>query len=280
MWLRYTETMTDSRDKHKLPPGVVSGANGVRLTGQTGATKPVEEEGVAATVIASDDQQLRAWRESLRPRLGGQGPEKPTSAVDTLKGQESAYPRPPLLPLRQDSSETMMIPQLSTHARARLVEKKPLLPTRTWVLLSITVIAVVYVFLWDDSESMSGMSPSTTVTPTPTTPVSPKAIHPVPAEEPQAANRAVLKPSTSSAMVVSKAKEAVDLTKGEAADSTSTYVLEARAINSWIQGKFLEALPLYKQLNQQEPAREEFKLMVEILRRQLVETCQAGQDPC
>jgi hypothetical protein len=248
---------------------------------------PAPEVDSAQTVIAAEDHELKAWRESLRPHLGGQRPGTLASGVDTLRNRESFKPSAMPRPLPRDVSETVAIQDI-----ARVSQKKPspkaLLPMRTWALLGATVLVAVYVFLLDDS----GERPAASSQPQPVAPQSANSAPPV-ATKPQPSPTDVSKPAVVVAAETAKPSETKprgsineDDTK-EADESESEDerkvigdVLEARAAAYWIAGDMLKALPLYKQLAQQQPEQPVYSLMVDILRRQMVETCQAGQDPC
>lgn len=274
--LLYTVLMADSEDKRKLPPGVVPSA-WARLKKPAKPFAPESSEPEAQATVIAGKEDLGAWRASLRPRMGGQGAETSTSGTETLKGRESARPKSVEAPFSRDVSATVAIPDLHTEARRKKAARVPLLPARTWVLLCVTVIVAAYIFLWDgarEPEDNSGIVSSS---------AEPSSV-PVPSGKTGRASALSAPPKAKPAEIREppspKMQVASEVTAPQESEAMDPDVIEARAAGYWISGKFLQALPLYKQLSQQHPEHAGFSIMVEILRRQLVETCQAGEDPC
>lgn len=273
--------MDDSDKKSKLPPGVVPKIQGASLGSDPASLEP--EVDSARTVIASENQELKAWRESLRPHLGGQRPATLASGVDTLRNRESFRPGVTPRPLPRDVSETVAIQDIARVSQKKQATKS-LLPMRTWALLGVTVVVAVYVFLLDDA----GQSPTTSSPPQPVatqaTPSPPAASAKVPATRAEAPKPAVAiaakRAEPSPVLDEDDESQDKDGSRSDVDREIITDVIEARAAAYWIQGDTLKALPLYKRLAQQQPEQPVYRLVVDILRRQMVETCQAGQDPC
>jgi len=270
--------MEDSDKKSKLPPGVTPKIKGSGLGSDPVALGP--EVDSARTVIAAENHELKAWRESLRPHLGGQRPATLASGVDTLRSRESFKPSAMPRPLPRDVSETVAIQDIARVSQKKQTPKS-LLPMRTWALLGLTVVIAVYVFLLDDAgESPArSSSPSVAVQRTNTPSAVPTEAESKPTE---ATKPAAVVAATKPEPLVDEEDEPLEEaeSRSDVDREVITDVIEARAAGYWIQGDTLKALPLYKQLAQKQPDQPVYRLVVEILRRQMVETCQAGQDPC
>jgi len=139
---------------------------------------------------------------------------------------------------------------------------KQALPTRTWILLAVTVLVTVGWLLWDDT-------PEPAAAPPPAQPA--QAVAPAEPDEPDAPDEPTTveapEPPPVDAPTPSSPTEAGSDPGDEEDEDGPT--LERRASDAYLAGDYATALPLYRQLAAADPDEGAYRAMVRILERRV-----------
>lgn len=205
-----------------------------------------------------------------------------------------AFAPPPAVPApaTKPSPFAQILQKLKPESSAEVVgasggKKGQALPTRTWIMLAVTVMATAGLLLWPEEEAeVAAPSPASAAvapsaapepavaapTPTAPTPADPTPADPAePVPDPTAAAAATPAPSPAPSSPAPAASQT-----GAAADAPATS-LQRQAADHYIAGRFSEALVIYRQLAQSEPTNPAYTGMVRILERRT--RCRDGVGP-
>lgn len=179
-------------------------------------------------------------------------------------------------------------PQSSADVLAASGGKKgQTIPTRTWIMLGVTLVAAVGLLLWEDEPAevaapqqqaaaqggAVAVSPSTPTPPTPTPPTPPTpVVEPTP---PTPTEPVAVTPTPTPAPTPSP-------TPAGGSQAPVGPSAQRQAADHYIHGRFREALTLYRQLAQESPDDAAYAAMVRILEQRVecVNGLGPGGQPC
>lgn len=151
-------------------------------------------------------------------------------------------------------------------------KKGQTLPTRTWIMLAVTVAAAAGLLLWEgEAPQAAPPAPQAAAVAVPAEP-------PAPAEPPEPAPTPPVAPVEPSSVVAAESEGASEeAEEGEEGDEEPAQSLQRQAADLYIGGRYPEALAIYRQLAEAHPERAAYASMVRILERRT--RCQDGVGP-
>lgn len=166
-----------------------------------------------------------------------------------------------------------LLEKLKPESSAEVVDasggkKGQSLPTRTWIMLAVTLVAAVGLLLWEEEPPESVPPPPPSAAAAPNSAATPAESPGTP--EPTAANGPPAEPVA--APTTAEEPEPVELIADEGQGT-----LQRRAADHYIAGRYVEALTYYRRLAQIDPTSAAYATMVRILER--LTQCQNGVGP-
>jgi len=219
-------------------------------------------------------------------------PLQPAAAAPPADGgpfvAPPAAPKPPekaspLAPVLEQLKP--LLAKLKPQSSAEVVsasggKKGQALPTRTWIMLAVTLAAAVGLLLWEEEEPemTSPAPPAAAVAPQPAglAAAQPAVPEPEPAAPPTAEAPAP-GPEAPPSPAAPDASEAGTVNEAAAEGTEDAKSLQRQAADHYIAGRYPEALVIYRQLAQANPQNEAYASMVQILERRT--RCRDGVGP-
>jgi hypothetical protein len=215
----------------------------------------------------------------------------------------AAFAPPPAAPAAspKPSPFAQVLKVLKPQSSAEVVsasggKKGQSLPTRTWIMLAVTVAATAGLLLWPEDEEVAAppvagavvapsaataAAPATAPTPTAPTATAPTPADPTPADptptDPTATAPTETEPATADAPTDPAVAPSSPAPATSQTAEAAVASLQRQAADHYIAGRMIEALAIYRQLAAAEPTNPAYAGMVRILERRT--RCRDGVGP-
>lgn len=153
-------------------------------------------------------------------------------------------------------------------------KKKMSLPPRTWIMLSVTVLAACFVLLMDDGEEEVVVDETPQVVQVADTPETRTGTSETAMEAPEEPRSLIGLPDTIEVAEPEDPSEAAETVEEETGDT-----LASRAADALMNGDHRGAMLLYRELVLLEPENEAYRSIALMIERELRARCRDGVDP-